>query len=256
MKRLLLALAVAAGLFPATRGAAQQRDSLAATVERLSAEVETLKGRRPDPVAPPAHLRLSATGLRMERRRIDLLRQTRPRGLPGRHFAQDRLPAATRIRIAQDRRHLPALQTAGSPQRAGRTIQGSVLDREHALRAAQIRIHRIFDGGLPPDGVHRRLRRQRHGTRPGRTALRRIDRPRRIQHPQLQRRRIQRRRDQHQGQEQEQGRRGAADGSTPARTLLRGILLLGRGGSRLRPTHALRRRRMLRRRTLDRPPAG
>ena len=45
MKRLLLALAVAAGLFPATRGAAQQRDSLAATVERLSAEVETLKGR-------------------------------------------------------------------------------------------------------------------------------------------------------------------------------------------------------------------
>lgn len=37
--------AVAAGLFPATRGAAQQRDSLAATVERLSAEVETLKGR-------------------------------------------------------------------------------------------------------------------------------------------------------------------------------------------------------------------
>jgi len=44
MKRLLLALAVAAGLFPATRGAAQQRDSLAATVERLSAEVETLKG--------------------------------------------------------------------------------------------------------------------------------------------------------------------------------------------------------------------
>ena len=36
---------VAAGLFPATRGAAQQRDSLAATVERLSAEVETLKGR-------------------------------------------------------------------------------------------------------------------------------------------------------------------------------------------------------------------
>ena len=189
----------------------------------------------------------------MERRRIDLLRQTRPRGLPGRHFAQDRLPAATRIRIAQDRRHLPALQTAGSPQRAGRTIQGSVLDREHALRAAQIRIHRIFDGGLPPDGVHRRLRRQRHGTRPGRTALRRIDRPRRIQHPQLQRRRIQRRRDQHQGQEQEQGRRGAADGSTPARTLFRGILLLGRSRRRLRPTHALRRRRMLRRRTLDRP---
>ena len=40
MKRLLLALAVAAGLFPATRGAAQQRDSLAATVERLSAEIE------------------------------------------------------------------------------------------------------------------------------------------------------------------------------------------------------------------------
>lgn len=110
-----------------------------------------------------------------------------------------------------------------------------VLDREHALRAAQIRIHRIFDGGLPPDGVHRRLRCQRHGTRPGRTALRRIDRPRRIQHPQLQRRRIQRRRDQHQGQEQEQGRRGAADGSTPARALFRGILLLGRSRHRLRP---------------------
>lgn len=60
------------------------------------------------------------------------------------------------------------------------------------------------------------------------------------------------RRDQHQGQEQEQGRRGAVDGSTPARTLLRGILLLGRSRRRLRPTHALRRRRMLRRRTLDR----
>ena len=45
MKRLLLALAVTAGLFPTTRGAAQQRDSLAATVERLSAEIETLKGR-------------------------------------------------------------------------------------------------------------------------------------------------------------------------------------------------------------------
>ena len=38
MKRLLLALAVAAGLFPAPRGAAQQRDALAATVERLAAE--------------------------------------------------------------------------------------------------------------------------------------------------------------------------------------------------------------------------
>ena len=39
MKRLLLALAVTAGLFPTTRGAAQQRDSLAATVERLAAEI-------------------------------------------------------------------------------------------------------------------------------------------------------------------------------------------------------------------------
>lgn len=45
MKRLFLSLAIAAGLLPVTQGAAQQRDSLAATVERLSAEVETLKSR-------------------------------------------------------------------------------------------------------------------------------------------------------------------------------------------------------------------
>ncbi len=181
MKRLLLALAVAAGLFPATRGAAQQRDSLAATVERLSAEVETLKGRSAAADRILSRLpRISGylqLGYEWSDDASTFFVKTRPRGLPGDISPKIDYRLQLEFAYAQDRRHLPALQTAGSPQRAGRTIQGSVLDREHALRAAQIRIHRIFDGGLPPDGVHRRLRRQRHGTRPGRTALRRIDRP-------------------------------------------------------------------------------
>ncbi len=46
MKRLFLLLAAAAGLLPVTRSAAQTRDSLACAVERLTAEVETLKSRR------------------------------------------------------------------------------------------------------------------------------------------------------------------------------------------------------------------
>lgn len=45
MMRFLLALTAAAGLFPIAQGAAQQRDSLAAAVDRLSAEVETLESR-------------------------------------------------------------------------------------------------------------------------------------------------------------------------------------------------------------------
>ncbi len=46
MKRSLLALAAAAGLLPATQAAAQRRDSLAATVDRLSAEVASLERRQ------------------------------------------------------------------------------------------------------------------------------------------------------------------------------------------------------------------
>lgn len=238
MKRLLLALAVAAGLFPATRGAAQQRDSLAATVERLSAEVETLKGRSAaaDRILSrlpriSGYLQLGyewsddASTFFVKRARVDFQGDISPK-IDYRLQLEFASPKIVDIYLRY--KPLEALNV-----QVGQ-FKVPVLDREHALRAAQIRIHRIFDGGLPPDGVHRRLRCQRHGTRPGRTALRRIDRPRRIQHPQLQRRRIQRRRDQHQGQEQEQGRRGAADGSTPARALFRGILLLGRSRHRLR----------------------
>ena len=199
-----------------------------------------------DSGAPSGDFGLCAVGLRGRGALLDLLHQARAAESRGESRPEAGLPRADRVRLAQGRRCLRGMEAAAPAQRQAGRVQGSLLDREHGLRAPEVRADRIPARTAPADGLRGCLRPLGHGARHGRHALRRILPARRVRRAQLRLGRVQRRGHQYEGQEYLEGPLRAAGCPALPGAAPFGLLLPGRIRRLLPAARPLRSGRLLR----------
>lgn len=199
-----------------------------------------------DSGAPSGDFGLCAVGLRGRGALLDLLHQARAAESRGESRPEAGLPRADRVRLAQGRRCLRGMEAAAPAQRQAGRVQGSLLDREHGLRAPEVRADRIPARTAPADGLRGCLRPLGHGARHGRHALRRILPARRVRRAQLRPGRVQRRGHQYEGQEYLEGPLRASGCPALPGAAPFGLLLPGRIRRLLPAARPLRSGRLLR----------